>query len=43
MIAVLDRQFGVIEQRLTAAAELAKGMRFGEQVRRFLLAAGDEL
>lgn len=43
LTAVLDRQFAVIEQRLTAAAELADGMPFGEQVRRFLFAAGDEL
>lgn len=43
IIAVLDKQFGVVERRLIAAAENADGMPFSEQLRRFLLAACGEL
>jgi AcrR family transcriptional regulator len=43
MIVVLDRQFGVIERTLAAAAEDTQGQPFGAQVQRFLLAAGSEL
>ena len=42
MTAVLDRQFETIEATLAAAAEGSEG-EFGERVRRFLIAAGDEL
>jgi AcrR family transcriptional regulator len=40
---VLDRQFAAIERALAAAAEDTEGKPFGEQVRRFLLAACSEL
>ncbi|HEY4019759.1 MAG TPA: TetR/AcrR family transcriptional regulator [Pseudonocardiaceae bacterium] len=40
---VLDRQFAAIERALAAAAEGTEGKPFGEQVRRFLLAACSEL
>ncbi|MFJ1766819.1 TetR/AcrR family transcriptional regulator [Amycolatopsis sp. NPDC088138] len=43
MTAVLDRQFGAIERTLAAAADEARDRPFGEQVRRFLVAAGAEL
>lgn len=43
LTAVLDRQFGAIERTLVAAAEDAEGMPFGDRVRRFLVAAGQEL
>jgi AcrR family transcriptional regulator len=43
MTAVLDRQFGAIERTLVAAAEETRDKPFGEQVRRFLIAACGEL
>ncbi|MFG1644090.1 TetR/AcrR family transcriptional regulator [Amycolatopsis sp. NPDC049252] len=43
LTAVLDRQFGAIERTLAAAADEARDQPFGEQVRRFLVAAGAEL
>jgi AcrR family transcriptional regulator len=43
MTAALDRQFGAIECTLAATAADAEGRPFGERVRRFLIAAGDEL
>jgi AcrR family transcriptional regulator len=43
MTVVLGRQFGAIERTLVAAAEDAAGEPFGEQVRRFLIAACGEL
>jgi AcrR family transcriptional regulator len=43
MTAVLNRQFGVVERTLVAAAEDTEGKPFGEQLQRFLLAACSEL
>ena len=43
MTAVLDRQFGAIERKVAEAAAEAEGRPFGEQMQRFLLAAGSEL
>jgi AcrR family transcriptional regulator len=43
MTAVLDRQFGAIECTLAATAADDEGRPFGERVRRFLIAAGDQL
>ena len=43
MTAVLDRQFGAIERTLAAAEAETRDQPFGEQVRRFLIAAGSEL
>jgi AcrR family transcriptional regulator len=41
--AVLDQQFGTIERALAAAAEETKDKPFGQQVQRFLIAAGSKL
>ncbi|MCX4092378.1 TetR/AcrR family transcriptional regulator [Nocardia sp. alder85J] len=43
LIAVLDRQFEAVEHTLAAAAEATRDRPFGEQMRRFLLAAAGEL
>lgn len=43
MVAVLDRQFGVVERTLAATEEGAEGTSFGERTRRFLVAACGEL
>jgi AcrR family transcriptional regulator len=43
MTAVLDRQFEAMDGILVTAAEDTEGKPFGEQVRRFLIAAGSEL
>src|SRR5690349_148995 len=40
---VLDRQFAMIERAVAAAAAETAGRPFGEQVRQFLLAAGEGL
>jgi AcrR family transcriptional regulator len=43
MTAVLDRQFAAIERTVVAATEETADEPFGERVRRFLVAAGNEL
>ena len=43
VVAVLDRQFGVVERALEAAAEQTQGQPFDVRIQRFLIAAGSEL